>query len=314
MRKGRHASKCGPTWCGSTRPPWPSRLPRGGLRFPPVISFTDGGDFYWLGDGFHRVLAARQAGLTEIAAEVRGGTQRDALLFGICANGAHGLPRSNADKRHAVALVLADPEWSQWNDREIARRLQVSNVLVSKMRRSASVNGLQIEGRKVRRGDSVYEMNVGAKEATDDTAKTEPATLVTPTDLLGIPLPEGRGAAFAAAADFQEARDLFDRLSTLLERIAQGPAGEVYRLELVRTNNHGKAGYACPAVRAARNKLVAAEPYCGYCPSCTAQRPSRGHSSCKVCGGRGWTPRAAFESCRECDRQQILKLKTAKPK
>jgi hypothetical protein len=288
----------------------------GGLRFPPVILFKDGGDFYWLGDGFHRVFAARKAGLTEIAAEVRGGTQRDALLFGICANSTHGLPRSNADKRHAVALVLADPEWSQWNDREIARRIQVSNVLESKMRRSVSVNGLQIEGRKVQRGDSVYEMNVNPKKAAGDTAKTEPlpATPITPTDLMGIPVPEGRGAAFAAAADFQEARDLFDRLSALLDRIAQGPAGEVYRLELVRTANNGKTGYACPALRAARNRLVAAEPYCGYCPSCTAQRPERGYSSCKVCGGLGWTSRAAFESRRECDRQQILKLRTAKPK
>jgi ribosomal protein S14 len=290
------------------------QIAEGGLRFPPVLLFKDGGDFYWLGDGFHRVVAARKAGLTEIAAEVREGTQRDALLFGICTNSTHGLPRSNADRRHAVALVFADPEWSQWNDREIARRIQVSNVLVSKMRRSVSVNGLQIEGRKVQRGDSVYEMNVGAKAATDDTAKTEPATLVTPTELLGIPLPDGRGPAFAAAADFQEAQDLFDRLSALLDRIAQGPAGEVYRLELVRTANHGKAGYACPAVRAARNKLVAAEPYCGYCPSCTAQRPDRGYSSCKVCGGLGWTSRAAFELCRECDRQQILKLRTANPK
>jgi hypothetical protein len=139
------------------------QIGEGGMRFPPVILFTDGSDFYWLGDGFRRVFAARKAGLSEIAAEVRAGTQRDAVLFGIGANRAHGLPRSNADKRHAVALILADPEWSQWNDREIARRIQISNVLESKMRRSVSVNGLQIEGQKVQRGDSVYEMNVNPK-------------------------------------------------------------------------------------------------------------------------------------------------------
>jgi hypothetical protein len=64
-----------------------------------------------LSDGFHRVFAPRKAGLTEIAAEVRPGTQRDALVFDISANSVHGLARSNADKRHAVALVLADSEW-----------------------------------------------------------------------------------------------------------------------------------------------------------------------------------------------------------
>jgi hypothetical protein len=114
------------------------QVAEGGLRFPPVILFTDGRDFYWLGDGFHRVFAARKAGLSDIAAEVRAGTQRDAVLFGIGANSAHGLPRSNADKRHAVALILADPEWRQWSDREIGRRCQVDGKVVSRMRRSAS--------------------------------------------------------------------------------------------------------------------------------------------------------------------------------
>jgi hypothetical protein len=283
------------------------------MALPPVILFPDGGDYYRLGDGFHRVLAARKAGLTEIAAEVRQGAQRDAVLFGICANSAHGLPRSNADKRHAVALLLADPEWRQWSDREIGRRCQVDTKVVSRMRRSACVAKPQIADRKVRRGDTVYEMNVRPKKAADDTAKTE--TLLTRpvarTDLLGIPLPEGRAAVFAASADFQEVQELFDRLATVLDRIAQGAGGEVYRQDLIQTNNNGKAGYACAAVRAARNKLVAAEPYCGYCPSCYAQRPARGYASCKSCGGRGWTSRAAFESCTERDRQEILKMGSA---
>jgi hypothetical protein len=174
------------------------QLAEGGLRFPPVILFTDGGDFYSLGDGFHRVFAARKAGLTEIAAEVRPGTRRDALLCGICANSAHGLPRSNADKRNAVALVLADPEWRQWSDREIGRRCQVDTKVVSRMRRSACVAKPQIADRKVRRGDTVYEMNVSPKKAADDTVKTEtlPTRPVARTDLLGIPLPEGRAGVF----------------------------------------------------------------------------------------------------------------------
>jgi hypothetical protein len=126
------------------------QLADGGLRFPPVVVFTDG-QTHWVGDGFHRILAARQAGLTEIVAELRPGTERDALLYSISANTAHGLPRSNADKRKAVALLLADAEWSQWSDREIARRCQVSNKFVSHMRRSASVTGSQMRERRARR-------------------------------------------------------------------------------------------------------------------------------------------------------------------
>jgi hypothetical protein len=44
----------------------------------------------------------------EITADLRQGTQRDAVLFGISANSAHGLPRNNADKRKAVSLLLGD--------------------------------------------------------------------------------------------------------------------------------------------------------------------------------------------------------------
>jgi hypothetical protein len=84
------------------------------------------------------VLAAVKAGRTEILAEVRPGTQREALLFGITANQVHGLPRTNADKRKAVAFLLADAEWSQWSDREIARRCHVDHNVVSRLRRGAS--------------------------------------------------------------------------------------------------------------------------------------------------------------------------------
>src|SRR5437764_656982 len=57
----------------------------GGLRFPAVVLFTDG-TTYWLGDGYHRVLAARKVGLCAILADVQPGTQRDALLYAISAN------------------------------------------------------------------------------------------------------------------------------------------------------------------------------------------------------------------------------------
>src|SRR5260370_21587031 len=91
-------------------------------------------------------------------ADVRPGTERDALLFSISCNGAHGLPRTNADKHKAVTLLLADAEWNQWSDREIARRCQASHVFVHQVRRSASGNGYQMGPRKVRRGATGYAM------------------------------------------------------------------------------------------------------------------------------------------------------------
>jgi hypothetical protein len=104
-----------------------------GADMPAVTLFHDGGIF-WLADGFTRVAAAGKAGRDTISADVREGTYRDALLFAAAANAAHGLRRTNADKRRAVAMLLADPECAGWPDREIARHCRVGAPLVGEVR------------------------------------------------------------------------------------------------------------------------------------------------------------------------------------
>src|SRR5262249_3773262 len=106
------------------------------VNLPPAVVFNDGGVHFWLADGFHRHAAHAKAGLTSMLCEVRKGTQRDALLYAVGANAEHGLPRSNSDKHRAVTLLLCDPEWSRWSDREIARRAAVSHNFVSQLRRA----------------------------------------------------------------------------------------------------------------------------------------------------------------------------------
>jgi protein gp37 len=103
-------------------------------RLPPVIVFQDGID-YVLADGFHRVEAALQAGCSQIAADVRPGTLRDAILHASGAN-KHGKSYSNADKRRIVTRLLEDPEWSQWSDNAIARHCGVTHEFVRRLRRS----------------------------------------------------------------------------------------------------------------------------------------------------------------------------------
>lgn len=107
---------------------------REGSPFPPVIVFHDGTD-HWLADGFHRVAAHEAAGASEIDADIRAGTRRDAVLFACGANATHGLRRTTDDKRRAVILLLSDPEWRDWSDREIARRAHVGHPLVADLRR-----------------------------------------------------------------------------------------------------------------------------------------------------------------------------------
>src|SRR4051812_27722297 len=107
---------------------------KAGASFPPVVVFHDGTD-YWLADGFHRHRAARVVGRAEIAAQVRQGTRRDAVLFSVGANAAHGLRRSNEDKRRAVHRLLDDPEWVEWSDRKIAGLCGVDHKTVAALRR-----------------------------------------------------------------------------------------------------------------------------------------------------------------------------------
>lgn len=122
-----------------------------GDQFPTVKLFDDGEDL-WLADGFHRVEAAKSIGRTTIVALVLRGSRRDAVLDSVGSNAMHGLRRTNADKRHAVELLLADPEWAQWSDREIARRCAVSHQTVSSIRAELTVKNGQSDAPALRKG------------------------------------------------------------------------------------------------------------------------------------------------------------------
>lgn len=125
-----------------------------GALLPPVTVFHDG-THYWLADGFHRVHAAVGLGWLQVDAAVRQGTQRDAVLFSLSANAVHGLRRSNADKRRAVEVVLADPEWSTWSQGEIAKACGVSREYVNRVVSERRSPALVIDHRSAGEPDTV---------------------------------------------------------------------------------------------------------------------------------------------------------------
>jgi hypothetical protein len=135
-----------------------------GDQFPPIVAYYDGRD-YWLADGFHRVNAALKAGRDTIEADIRQGTRRDAILYSVGANAVHGLRRTNADKRRGVITLLEDAEWKQWSDREIARRVGVSQPFVGSIRAELSPptdNGYQSDSyRKGADGRVTNTANIG---------------------------------------------------------------------------------------------------------------------------------------------------------
>ena len=127
-----------------------------GDRFPPVDVYFDGVQA-WLADGFHRYAASARAGLPTVECNVRDGSRHDAFVFSLGANGGHGLPRSNADKRRAVELALADEITSKLSDRTIAKICKVRHPMVAAIRSPEAA----------------------ARQAAASKAKREPAPAVT---------------------------------------------------------------------------------------------------------------------------------------
>lgn len=168
----------------------------GGTVFPPVILFFDG-SHYWLADGFHRFFAAKKCGARDIAADVEQGTRRDARLYAVGANAAHGLRRTNADKRRAALTLLQDEEWQRWSNREIARQCGVTHTFVAKLRR-----------------ELLEEPSPDPADITP--VYTESERAIEPSQSLAADLPEtagsGSGDAFFEAPASWQRDDLFDQL------------------------------------------------------------------------------------------------------
>lgn len=141
--------------------------------FPPAELFEESGAYY-IGDGWHRLLAAQKNGDVTIQANAQPGGRVAAIKCALGANATHGLKRTNADKRRSVEVALS--EFGNLSDREIAKICAVSHTVVASLREqlatvaSSTTPRLGADG-KVRK--------LPAKQAVDETVATvwpEPIT------------------------------------------------------------------------------------------------------------------------------------------
>lgn len=105
-----------------------------GDEFPPVVLFATNGK-HWVGDGWHRLLAAEHIGALTIPAEIRKGGRVEALKHALGANAAHGHRRTNADKRRCVEIALR--EFPKLSSRAVAEMCGVGRDLVDRARQVA---------------------------------------------------------------------------------------------------------------------------------------------------------------------------------
>ena len=135
-----------------------------GDEFPAILVFFDEGRYrYILVDGFHRYYAHIRARPNDpILAEQRLGTVEDAIWASLAANKSHGLRRSNADKRNAIAKALLHPKGVNKSNRQIANHVGVTDKTVAVIRCELELSAEipQIESRTVQRGDQTYQQNV----------------------------------------------------------------------------------------------------------------------------------------------------------
>jgi len=184
-----------------------------GAVFPPLIVF-EGPDGIVLADGFTRYEAATRSHVNTIDCEVRPGSRRDASLYAAGANHAHGLRRTNDDKRKAATRLLCDPEWGKWSANEIARICKVSQPFVSALRTELVTSNVISEpgARKVKtKNGKTIKMKVGKigkrkKKLTAESPKLaeEDGGAAADPDPAGVG--PGAGAADPVAAEPQTRR------------------------------------------------------------------------------------------------------------
>ncbi len=202
-------------------------------REPLPVVFDDC-ESLWASDIHHRAAAALKANTPEMLVEIRPGTERDARIYSVSANKYHGLPRSNADKRAAVELLLADSEWQLKSDRALAEHCGVSAPFVAKVRAELAASGtvnapaerIDKLGRKidttkigVRPKSLQLEPEEPVEAAVSLSISSEPLTPMPP--IAKAPAPKVSQNADRAAQIQAEIQSLKARLSSLEAELAE---------------------------------------------------------------------------------------------
>ena len=177
-----------------------------GDALPPVDVYFDGTD-HWLADGFHRYFANQRIGAVSIDAEVHAGTRTDALMHAFGANKAHGLRRTNEDKRKAVEGMLALAP--QWSDRAIAKHVGVGHTMVATLRNPAKAQA-QAESRAKSAAKKPAGQRKVASDATQVVTGMASDATSRATETASPVTPEQRAPGPVTTAEVEDALGDFD--------------------------------------------------------------------------------------------------------
>jgi len=230
-----------------------AEMMKSGCTLPPVEVVRDSatGQLY-LVDGYHRVDAAKRLKRTVIDAQVTDGTYTDAIRCAIKANAAHGLRRSNADKRNALKMAWEHRQalfGGEPSHEVLAAACAVSKRTAQRFRETAS--GM----------DNVHPCaRVGADGKCYQSPTTNHQSLSTVTDRFGVAVPEDLVEAFTS-------KDLIRTIQALRKS----------RDYIAEQQKDGNLAF----IRVAQSALITLQNAADELNAC------KPHCICRVCGGRG---------------------------
>jgi hypothetical protein len=193
-------------------------------QLPAIEVFFDKRTYH-IADGWHRFEAHFEAGLESIFARVQAGSERDARMFACGANTKHGVRRTQADRRRAVEVLLADQEWSTKSSREIGDHAGVHHTTVETIRKErAEASG---EFATSRTGADGRKVNVKEPKPKDgpSSSKTEAATAVAEAPATNGK-PKGGGEKIAPELR-KEARKAFGVVTRFVDKLGKFEGADV---------------------------------------------------------------------------------------
>lgn len=188
----------------------------------PVV-FRDPSGNCILADGFHRYGAHKQAHEKEMRVAVREGNQREALLFSLSTNQAHGLQRTSKDKKRILDAILKDPVWAPCSNNSIARFVGISEGTVRNHRTAVGTpteRKITIRGKQTTMDTSAIGKGKGArgKKAQAKAAKKDAKK----------PGKNGKKQAGAIVQDDTQGMGAMHREITKIKNVLGGKKGDQF--------------------------------------------------------------------------------------
>lgn len=247
---------------------------------PPIVVFWDKDKKKtYLADGSHRCAGVALAGRKGVDAEIHEGTYEDALRYALLANSAHGLPRSNADKRKCIAVALK--QWEEYSNVHIAKTCDVDDHTVASVREELEKAKIikPTEKRIAATGESRPATRPPEEpRKSEDKAKSEKKEKsAAPVDRHGNEIPKLVQPYWNRAI---EVKEMMDAVASLMSQLKKAEVEQDLMFSQVNI------GATLADLSQVRSNIECAIPYC-ICTQCQGHPEVQPKGQCRLCSGLG---------------------------